>query len=246
MKLEVFLDPEALAMGAARHLIDSANAAIQIRGAFRIALAGGSTPKSLYTCLAMHFLNAADWTKVHFYWGDERNVPNDDDQSNFKMSWETLLAPLKISEQNIHRIWTDWDTRVSDPSNAQAPSKDLIVAASEYDSLLKRIPILDFVLLGLGEDGHTASLMPDAKPICPALTVSDQRVVALWIPHLQDFRISMTADYINQAREIAFLVSGAGKAEILSRVMEPGKAIEDVEAHYPAQLIHPASGRMFW
>lgn len=238
MNVKVFHDSEALAVAMARHLVDSANAAIQSRSVFRIALAGGTTPRALYASLAINFKNSVDWTKVHFYWGDERDVANDDNESNFKMSWETLLQPLNIADQNIHRIWGTW--------NSHRTVNEVVMAADVYDSILARIPILDFILLGLGEDGHTASLMLDAEPIAQAIDVAERRAIALWSPHLQAFRISMTADFINHAREVAFLVSGVGKAEILSRMLEPNKTVQNKKAHYPAQLIHPISGRLSW
>lgn len=238
MKVEVFQDSESLALAAAHHLVDSANAAIQIRGVFRMALAGGATPRALYASLAKKFHKSLDWTKVHFYWGDERDVANDDNESNFKMSWETLLQPLKISDQHIHRIWRTW--------NSHRTVNDVAMAADEYDSILSRIPIIDFVLLGLGEDGHTASLLLDAEPVSQSITVAKRRAIGLWSPHLQAFRISMTADYINHAREVAFLVSGVGKAEILSQMLEPKKTVQNTKTQYPAQLIHPTFGKLSW
>jgi 6-phosphogluconolactonase len=172
-------------------------------GPFRLALSGGSTPRTLYSLLARRPL---PWERLHLFWGDERCVPADDPDSNYRMARETLLDQAPIPPAQVHR----WRTE-------DGPQ----VAADEYHRLLARefgpgVPVFDLVLLGMGEDGHTASLFPGT----PALQVSDRWAVANYVPQVKDvWRLTLTFPVLNAARRAWFLISGAAKAEALRRVL---------------------------
>ena len=182
-----------------------------------------------------HEYNAAGelpWNKIHFFWGDERHVPPQDPQSNFRMAQETLFASAPVPVQNIHRV------------HAEEP--DAIIAAEKYERELHsffnlktgQLPRLDCVLLGIGTDGHTASLFPATN----ALNEKKRLVVANWVEKFQCHRITMTAPVLNHAAQVLFLVSGQEKAEVLKEILE-GEYRPDL---LPAQLIRPVHGKLLW
>lgn len=201
--------------------------AIKLRGLATICLSGGSTPKAVYELLASE--QSFDWVKVHFFWGDERCVPRTHPESNFLMATEALLRKLSISDANIHRI------------EAEGPPTE---AAERYERDLrtffglkeKQIPRFDVTLLGLGEDGHTASLFPGTT----ILNETRRLVAEVYVEKFKAYRISMTYPLLNNSHIIMFLVSGSGKATILHEILEgePGR--------YPAQQIQPADGIVYW
>jgi 6-phosphogluconolactonase len=238
-EIMILPDAERLAQATAERFAVALERATRERGLFTVALSGGSTPKALYELLARDYRDALDWSKTHFFWGDERNVSADDVQSNFRMAYETLLSHLPIIPEQVHRI----PTRTA--PNAPAAQR----AATEYDRMLREFfhahpeskNALDLVLLGLGEDGHTASLMPDAQPD-PFRHNPNVRVLALFIPHLRAMRITLTADFINQAREVIFEVSGEKKATVVRDVLAAGTG----SVTYPAARIAPESGTLAW
>lgn len=187
---------------------------------FRVALSGGSTPRRIYELLADQDL---PWDRIHWYWGDERNVPPEHADSNLRMVREALLDRASIPPANIHPV----------PVDVDRPD----AAAAEYERRLRRAfgndpyPGWDLVLLGLGEDAHTASLFPATA----AVGETDRWFVENWVEKLASYRYTLTAPAINSGREIWFLVAGQAKRQALMRVLDGGRRPED----YPAQLIQP-------
>ncbi len=207
---------------ATEKFIEIANEAIAERGKFIVALAGGSTPKELYKLLANKNLA---WEKVIFFFGDERNVPIDSVESNFKMANETLFLPLKINHNNIYRWQTEHET----------PKK----VAEDYSEKINSIaPTFDLILLGMGNDGHTASLFPYSI----ALGETDKAAVENWVEQQNSWRFTITFTTINNARNVIFLVKGEDKAKILHEVLEG----EFRPKRLPSQLVKPENGKLLW
>lgn len=229
-KIRVYPNPTALAEGAAEALARLTEKAIAQQGKFRLALAGGNTPRLLYERLAQTpYLEQIEWSKVEIFFGDERCVPPDHPDSNFRMAHESLLGRVSIPPEQIHRMRGEIDP---------------VLAAREYEAALKAVfgsvlPAFDLLLLGLGEDGHTASLFPGST----ALKHQKHWVTAVEhhrLPPPLVIRISLTLPALNAAREVWFLVSGAGKANILKRVLKP----EGETDLLPAQQVQPVSGEL--
>lgn len=227
-ELQVYRDPAALARALADYFVGSARLSMAERGAFRVALSGGNTPRATYELLAQEPLRSEiSWSDVFVYFGDERCVPPSDEQSNYRMAQRAFLDAVPIPPANVHRIRGEIDPGI---------------AANEYASLLRLdlgdAPHLDLVLLGLGGDGHTASLFPGT----PADTDDGALVRAVYSEKRILWRVTMTPRLINMARSVAFAVQGPDKAEILAQVYEgpydPTK--------YPAQIVQPNSGRLSW
>jgi 6-phosphogluconolactonase len=196
-----------------------------------VALAGGSTPKKMYSLLAEEpFRDTVPWHSICFFFGDERTVPPDHAESNYRMAREALLSKVPISETNVFRM--------------KAENPDTDQAAMDYAHILEKSlgtgsePRLDLVLLGMGSDGHTASLFPHST----ALKENERLVVANYVDRFQSYRITLTAKAINLARNVTFLVSGTDKAESLGRVLEGPFQPELL----PSQLIRPSSGGLLW
>jgi 6-phosphogluconolactonase len=237
IELEVLPDEQQLADAAARRFLSGANAAIEARGEFIVALSGGSTPRHVYAQLATEPLaSALDWSRVQILWGDERCVPPDHESSNFRMARETLLDHVPVLEANIHRIRGEDD-----------PAK----AAATYERVLRtllRTPAgpprtapasrIDLVLLGLGSDGHTASLFPGGA----SLRATEEWVAAEYVHEVSMWRVTLTPGVINAAVEIALVVSGAAKAAIVRQVLEGPHRPHEL----PAQSIVPTDGRLHW
>jgi 6-phosphogluconolactonase len=224
----VLPDAAALAAAAADHIVDVLRAALEQRDVADIALAGGSTPRAINALLAAApRRDAVAWGRVVFWFGDERCVPPDDDQSNYKMNRETLLDPLGIRPANVHRMRGE-----DDPS----------ASAADYGMVLRRevgqVPRFDLILLGMGPDGHTASLFPGTT----AAISADKLCIAHYVPKLDTWRMTLTPQAINAARNVAITAGGAEKADALREVLE-GPKQTDV---YPAQLIHPTNGELRW
>jgi 6-phosphogluconolactonase len=235
-KRHIFPDIDALANAAAIELVHAALAAVAERGVFMLALAGGSTPRKLYTILANDpSLGDFPWDKTHLFFGDERHVPPHHMDSNYQMVRSTLLATGKVPEANIHRV------------HAELPDPNM--AAADYDIELHTLfpPAMrfnhcarfDVILLGMGPDGHTASLFPETL----GLKETQRWVVANWVEKLKSDRITFTYPVLNAARAIYLLVAGADKADMLSVVMEdPGMT----KHPYPVQLVQPIDGVKTW
>ncbi len=233
MEIRVFEDSEAVANAAADELLRRAVAGSDSGAPFSVALSGGSTPKRLFALLADEPYRAElPWESVHFFWGDERAVPPDHPDSNFGAAREILFSKTTIPAENVHRI--------------QGELEDPARAAAAYEESLRRffqlpaggIPRFDLVFLGMGADGHTASLFPGSE----ALGEARRLAVAPWIEKLGAHRITLTCPVFNNASCILFLVSGAEKAERLKTVVES----EGRDALYPAQLVRPKKGELYW
>ncbi len=225
MKMIIFDDPKSLAEAAARDFAERAAAAISARGRFAAALAGGSTPKATYETLARDCADEIEWGKIHIFIGDERTVPPDHDDSNFRMANEALLARVPIG--SVHRMRGELD-----PEDA----------AREYEADLRNFfgdaPRFDLIHLGIGGDGHTASLFPRTE----ALDITDRLVVANPVEKLGTVRLTLTAPVINASRAVVFLVAGEGKAEALAEILEGDAEARD----YPSKLIQPGDGGPEW
>jgi 6-phosphogluconolactonase len=226
----VFDDPEKVARAAAGRFIEIAREAISTRGGFSVALAGGSTPKRIYQLLADDELSdQVRWSEVHIYFGDERTVPADHADSNFRMANEALLSRVPISESSIHRIDGTGDAAAN---------------ASLYESEMREFfgdvawPRFDLVMLGMGDDGHTASLFPATE----ALHETVKWVTANWVEKFKTWRITLSAPAINHAQHVLFTVTGSGKAERLHQVLRGDRDPERL----PSQMIRPISGKLDW
>jgi 6-phosphogluconolactonase len=224
--------PQDLFQAAADEVLQAAADAIAQRGRFTIALSGGSTPKNLYTLIAANSSPTLPWDKVFFFWGDERPVPPEDQDSNYRMAQETILSKISVPPANIFRI--------------PAENPDASAAAEAYEQTLRKffavapgeLPRFDLILLGLGPDGHTASLFPETA----ALQERSHLVVANWVEKMKTSRITFTLPLLNAARRVAFLVSGADKAAVLREVLEGNAPGEK----YPAKLVEPSEGKLIW
>jgi 6-phosphogluconolactonase len=222
--LEVYADAAELARAAAEHFVAHAAEAITARSRLLVALAGGSTPRATYTLLATgQFASRIDWPRVHVFWGDERCVPPDHADSNYRMAHEALLAHVPIPVENVHRIVGELD-----PAQAAAAYEE------ELESTLGADGRLDLVLLGMGSDGHTASLFPGTA----ALKEQERWVVENYVEKLKSWRITLTLAAINAARQATFLVGGSSKAEPLARI-RAGEGL-------PAGLVQPVGGDLIW
>lgn len=226
----VFQSPEALADGVAREWIKLAQEAIAIRGSFHVALSGGSTPKILYERLAKpDYAARPEWRNTYIWFGDERAVPPDHEQSNYRMAKQALLDRVPIPPVQVFRI--------------EGEQQDLKKAAMAYSRKLAMntpqaengMPQLDLVLLGMGDDGHVASLFPGTD----ALTEARKLVMPVYVEKLKSWRITFTLPLINHARRVLMLVCGAGKANMMGQVFgQPGPL--------PVQRVAPVSGRFEW
>jgi 6-phosphogluconolactonase len=229
-RLDSYPTSDGLIRAAAEQIASLLIGGVKDRGRATIALSGGSTPRSVYALLASElFRPRIPWKSVHVFWGDERCVPPDSSESNFRMAHEALLARIPIPPQNVHRILAE-----------QSPSG----AAEEYEAEIQRtfelvdvvLPRFDIVLLGLGDDGHTASLFPGSS----ALNERRKLVADTYIEKLKAHRITLTFPVINNASHVLFLVSGKGKAAILHKVMQGDRLL------FPAQHVRPSAGKLLW
>jgi len=226
----VYPNSESFVAGAADLILELATRAIAERGRFTLALAGGNTPRPVYARLATEgYAGRVDWSKVEIFFGDERCVPPDDPRSNFQMARTALLERVPLPPGNIHRIKGEED-----------PAPAAIMYEQELQRTLRTssVPALDLICLGMGDNGHTASLYPGTA----ALREPVRWVVPQYVEVISMWRVTFTALLINAARHVAFLLQGAEKAEMLRRVLE-GPYEPDV---LPAQLIQPANGRLYW
>jgi len=224
--------PQELFAAAADEVLRAANEAVADRGRFAIALSGGSTPKALFNLLATNARTAMPWDRTFFFWGDERHVPPTDPESNFKMANEAMLSKIPVAPSNIFRV--------------EAENPDAAAAAAAYEKVLMKFfslqpgefPQFDLILLGMGPDGHTASLFPGTA----ALQEKSRLVVANWVEKFKTHRITSTLPVLNAARAVAFLVSGTDKAEALKQVLEGNAPGEQ----YPSKLVKPLNGKLLW
>jgi 6-phosphogluconolactonase len=216
---------------ATEQFVALASEACRSSGRFAVALSGGSTPRALYALLASpEYENRLDWSHIHLFWGDERCVPPDHAESNYRMVRETLLSKIQIPPENLHRM---------------AGEKDPETAAAEYEQELGNFfqtkdaaPRFDLILLGLGEDGHTASLFPAST----ALKETARWVATAYVKRLRAHRLTLTLPVINTATQVSFLVSGASKTAMVEAILgTPG-----LRPDYPAAQVAPTSGNLTW
>ncbi len=235
--VDIFPDAAALAGAAAERIVVAAEHAIDAGREFVVALSGGSTPRGTYELLAREPLTSrVDWSRVRVVWGDERCVPPSDAESNYRMARESLLDHVPIPATNVHRIHGEHDP---------------VVAAASYEATLRTLfrtsngppssapgHNIDLALLGLGDNGHTASIFPQSA-------IVDERsrwVMADYVAAVSMWRVTLTSPILNAAAELLFLVSGGRKANVLERVLEGPRHPREL----PAQLIAPTRGRIRW
>ncbi len=234
VEYQVASSAAAVAQAAAKLFAGAASAAVTARGRARIAISGGSTPKAMFALLAdpsQSFLGQVPWDSLDLFWVDERCVPPDHAESNFRMTSEAMLSKVPLPAAQVHRMEGELDPEI---------------AASRYESELRNAfklegaetPTFDLILLGMGDDGHTASLFPHTA----ALDEMSRLVVANHVPQKDTWRITLTWPVINQGREVAFLIEGAAKTQVLHDVLVGSY---DPETK-PSQLIRPAGGKLLF
>jgi len=232
IEVRTLTTPQELFEAGAELVAHLTKESVEERGRFVVALSGGSTPRNLYNLLATNARNSLPWDRMYFFWGDERHVSPTDKDSNYRMAKEAMLEKVPVPPANIFRV-------PAENSNAN-------LAAEEYEKTMRRffgladgqVPVFDLILLGLGPDGHTASLFPGTA----ALQEKDKLVVANWVEKFNTHRITFTLPVINAARCVAFVVSGMDKASALQAVLQSDAPGEK----YPAKLVHPANGKLIW
>jgi 6-phosphogluconolactonase len=227
--VRVLPDSQALAEAGARLVVERAQAAIAANRRFSLTLSGGSTPRDLHLRLSSPpLVDRVDWSSVHIFFGDERCVPPTDERSNFLMADQTLLSRVAIPREQIHRF------------KGELPPE---AAAADYERQLQQFfgdepPRLDLVLLGMGDNGHTASLFPGLT----AVHEQQRWAVAEYVAEVEMWRLTLTPVILNQARELVFLVAGSGKASMLHDVLEGPYA----PSQRPAQVVRPTLGDVIW
>jgi len=232
--VRILTNIDAIAKRSAEDFVQSATQAVSEKGSFSVALAGGSTPKALYSLLASDaaLRSQVPWDKMYVYFGDERSVGPDHADSNFRMATDTMLAKVPLKPEQVFRIKGEY--------------KDTEKAAQEYEQVLRtsfkiaegQFPRFDLVFLGIGNEGHTASLFPGTK----ALHETKRLVVRNWVGKLYTNRITLTAPAINNAARVIFMITGADKALALKGILEGPYEPEQL----PAQLIQPPNGKVVW
>jgi 6-phosphogluconolactonase len=233
-EVRILPDAASIAKRAAQQFVQAATAAVKEKGSFAVALAGGSTPKALYGLLVNDpaLRSQVPWEKMHFFFGDERNVAPDHPDSNFRMASEAMISKAPLKPEQVSRIKGEY--------------QDTEKAALEYQQTLRsyfnltdgQLPHLDLVLLGMGNEGHTLSLFPGTK----ALHDNGRLVVRNWVGKLYTERVTMTAPMPNNAGLVIFMVTGADKALALKGVLEGPYEPEQL----PSQLIQPKNGKLLW
>jgi 6-phosphogluconolactonase len=234
-EIRILADGRELSRAAAEEFVRLADEAVRGRGRFSVALSGGSTPEALYRLLAAEdggFRPRVPWGQAYFFWGDERHVPPDHPNSNCRMAYEAMLSRVPVPPGNVHRIPAE------NPDAAEAAAKYAETLRRFFDAAAGRFPRFDLVLLGMGSDGHTASLFPGTD----AVHERARLVAAPWVEKLGAHRITLTVPVLNAAASAIFLVSGEGKAEALRAVLE-GPHRPD---RFPAQLVRPRDGRLLF
>jgi 6-phosphogluconolactonase len=230
-EFRVYRDGDHLAKAAAELFVQLASESITSRGRFRVVLSGGSTPRRTFEVLATpEFSSGVDWSRVDIFWGDERYVSANDPESNYRMAREALLQRVPVPAANVYRV----PTEISPPQTAANTYEDRVLNCFGNHS---GAPQFDLIYLGLGTNGHTASLFPHSR----VLHEKSHLVAAVFVPGVQGWRITMTAGLLNHARTVAFLVSGTEKAQVLRDVVLGPRDPERL----PAQMIIP-DGRLLW
>ncbi|MBV9481035.1 MAG: 6-phosphogluconolactonase [Acidobacteria bacterium] len=231
-EVSIFDNPDALFRAAAENFAKLAHAAVLAKGSFTVALSGGSTPRGLYSLLAQQYLSSIQWQKIYFFWGDERHVPPDHPDSNYRMAYEALLSKVPTDRAKVFRVHSE----NSDANRAAIDYEQTLSTAFGLQKL--EVPRFDLILLGLGPDGHTASLFPHSA----ALRERSRLVVANWVEKFNTDRITFTLPVLNHAANVHFLVSGKDKAAAVESVFDGNSEASDV----PAKLVEPRHGRLVW
>ena len=232
VELRKLTTPQDLFQAAAEEVLGSTEESVSERQRFTIALSGGSTPKGLYNLIAANASTSLPWNRMFFFFGDERHVPPDSRDSNFRMANESLFSKVPIPAANIFRV--------------PAENPDASAVAEAYEKSVRtffalrpgEFPRFDLILLGMGPDGHTASLFPETA----ALQETSRLVMANWVEKLKSYRITFTLPVLNAARRVTFLVSGTDKAPALREVLEGKEPGEK----YPSKLVRPPDGELTW
>ena len=233
-EIQVLDSASSVAEAGALHFIRICNSSVKANGKFSVVLSGGSTPKGMLSLLATEeYKKQVPWDKCHFFWGDERSVPPMHADSNFKMATDALLSHIPANPAQIYRM--------------EAEKADINQAAQEYQDKIANYfnipnsgspPQFDLLYLGMGPDGHTASLFPETS----ALAEKNRWVVSNFVPKFNTNRMTFTFPIINQAKNVIFLVAGKDKVPALKEVLQGKPAIET----YPSQGINPANGSLLW
>ena len=232
-EIRILNDSAAIAKRAAEKFVGAANAAVKDKGSFTVALAGGSTPKLLYGLLVQDDLRKQlPWNKMHLFFGDERHVPPDHPDSNFRMASESLISKAPLQPAQIHRIKGEY------PNTEQAAQEYEQILQSQFQLAQGQLPRFDLVLLGMGDEGHTLSLFPGTR----ALRDNGRLVMRNWVGKLYTERVTCTAPVASNAAQVFFLVTGAAKMLALKAVLEGPYEPDQL----PAQLIQPKNGRLLW
>ena len=230
--LEILPSPVEMAEAAAKLFTGQAAQAVSLRGRFTAALCGGKTPVALYSILAKPpYLSQIPWARVHLFWGDERCVPPDHTDSNYRMVRELLLDHVPIPPANIHRMPGEMDPVEAAALYERGRREFFVPHGAGF-------PVFDFILLGLGEDGHTASLFPGTR----AIHESARWVLCHYVDAQKGWRITLTPPVINSARMVVFLTAGSGKAAVLKDILEGPYRPDSL----PAQVVRPAGGELLW
>jgi len=232
VEIRTLTTPQELFAAAAEVVVGAATDAVAQRGRFTISLSGGSTPKSLFNLLATNARTVLPWERMFFFWGDERHVPPTDPDSNYRMAEETMLSKVPVPPGNVFRM--------------AAENPDAAAVAEDYEKTLRKffalepgqVPVFDLILLGMGPDGHTASLFPGTA----GLQEKSRLVIANWVEKMKTSRLTFTLPVLNAARCVTFLVSGTDKAAVLRTVLEGDVPAEQ----YPAMLVRPTDGKLIW
>ncbi len=225
----VLPDPEVLSHRAASIFIELACSSIDAKGRFIVAISGGTTPKRLFDLLGTLYSNNVEWVKVEFFWADERCVPKEHDESNFRGAYSAMLSRVPVAESNIHRIKGELEPEEG---------------ARQYENEIRKcfgkssLPVFDLILLGIGEDGHTASLFPGSK----SLEESERLAIPVYVERLKSWRVTLTLPVLNNARHTLFLATGSNKTDVLAEVFEKRNS----ESLLPAGLIRPVHGDITW
>lgn len=232
VEIRTLTTPQELFAAAAEVVVGAATDAVAQRGRFTISLSGGSTPKSLFNLLATNARTVLPWERMFFFWGDERHVPPTDPDSNYRMAEETMLSKVPVPPGNVFRM--------------AAENPDAAAVAEDYEKTLRKffalepgqVPVFDLILLGMGPDGHTASLFPGTA----GLQEKSRLVIANWVEKMKTSRLTFTLPVLNATRCVTFLVSGTDKAAVLRTVLEGDVPAEQ----YPAMLVRPTDGKLIW
>jgi 6-phosphogluconolactonase len=229
-KIEVLSDLEALSLHAASIFVSASKNSIAAKKRFAVAISGGSTPRRFYALLGSDaYRHRVDWQYVHFFWADERCVPKEDEASNFRTAFDTFLSKIALPEKNIHRI-----------KGEEAPDE----AARDYEEEIRGFfgeserPRFDLIILGIGEDGHTASLFPGSKSLEERVRLA----IPVYLGEPSKNRITLTLPVLSNADQILFLAAGPSKAGVLSEILRDGEK----RKWFPAGLVRPAHGNMMW